>query len=54
MKRLILALGILLAVMTVAYGYTVTRRERQYRQLVAEGDISLVRGDLGKAVTIFE
>ena len=53
MKRLILALGILLAVMTVAYGYTVTRRERQYRQLVAEGDIALVRGDLGKAVAIF-
>lgn len=53
MKRLILAVGVLFAALTVAYGYSVTRRERQYRQLVVGGDAALVRGDAGKAVGIF-
>jgi tetratricopeptide (TPR) repeat protein len=48
-----LALAVLLAALTVAYGYTVTSRERQYRHLVAEGDLALGRGDTLKAVSAF-
>jgi tetratricopeptide (TPR) repeat protein len=52
-KRAILAAVLLLAAITVAYGYTVTRRERVYRQLVVQGEYALVRGDTFTAVSTF-
>jgi len=52
-KRAILAAVLLLAAITVVYGYTVTRRERVYRQLVFQGEYALVRGDTFTAVSTF-
>jgi tetratricopeptide (TPR) repeat protein len=51
-KKVALAV-LLLAGLTIAYGYTVTRRERLYRQLVVQGDLALARGDTFSAVSSF-
>ena len=53
MKRAILAATLLLALLIVAYAYTVTRREHVYRQLVVQGDLALARGDGFSAVAAF-
>jgi tetratricopeptide (TPR) repeat protein len=52
-RRAILASLLLLIGLIVAYGYAVTRQERLYRQLVAEGDAALARGDAYTAVQAF-
>ena len=36
-------LAVLVAI--VLYGYTMTRREREYRRAVLQGELSLARGD---------
>jgi tetratricopeptide (TPR) repeat protein len=52
--RRVLLVGLLLLVgFTVTYGYIVTRQERVFRQLVAEGDAAMVRGDADRAVEVF-
>ena len=53
MKRTIGAAVVLLAVVVVAYAYSVTRRERLYRQLIVQGDNALVRGDSFSALSAF-
>jgi tetratricopeptide (TPR) repeat protein len=47
--------GILLLVLTGAavYGYTLTERERTYRQLIADGDAALSRDDAEAAIGAF-
>ena len=44
---------VLLILMILGYGYAVTRRERVYRQLVAQGDVALAAGDAAAAVAAF-
>ena len=53
MKRGIAAVALLLAVLAVVYGYTMTRRERLYRQHVVRGDYALARGDTFAAMSAF-
>jgi tetratricopeptide (TPR) repeat protein len=52
-KRALLALTALLLCAAVGYAYTVTRRERQYARLVADGDYAMARGDTFAAVSSF-
>jgi tetratricopeptide (TPR) repeat protein len=52
-KRAIGALFVLLAVTVAAHAYSVTRRERLYRQLVTQGDQALARGDTFAALSAF-
>jgi len=52
-KKALLALVLLAAVWIVVYGYTVTRRERLYRQYVMQGDRETRRGDDFAAVVAF-
>jgi tetratricopeptide (TPR) repeat protein len=53
MRRAILATVLLLAALVLVYGFTVTRRERLYRQLVVQGDYALARGNTFEAVAAF-
>jgi tetratricopeptide (TPR) repeat protein len=53
MKRVLLAFVALVAVVAIAYGYTVTRRERLYRLHVVQGDYASARGDHFSAVGQF-
>jgi tetratricopeptide (TPR) repeat protein len=52
-KKVFLA-GVLLSVsLAAAYGYGVTRREANYRELLLEGDAAAARGDLTAALEAF-
>lgn len=53
MKRVLLAVALLAVAATAIYGYSVTRRERQYRQLVVDGEYATARGDHYAAVSAF-
>lgn len=53
MKRFIAAGLLLLAGVIVTYGFTMTRRERLYRQHVVRGDYALARRDTYTAVSAF-
>jgi tetratricopeptide (TPR) repeat protein len=52
-RRVLLAGLLLLVAFVVAYGYAVTRQERDFRQRLAEGDAALIRGDTEEAVRAF-
>lgn len=52
-KRAFLGGVLLLVVATLVYGLAVTRRERQYRRLVVQGDYALARGQSFEAVDAF-
>jgi tetratricopeptide (TPR) repeat protein len=52
-KRLLLAIVLLLAALAAAYGYTVTRREESHRQLIQRGDEALGRGDTSAGMDAF-
>lgn len=52
-KRAILALFLLLAGLAVAHGFSLTRRERLYRQFIVLGDHAAARGDGFAAVHAF-
>ncbi len=52
-KRTILAVVLVLMGLSVVYGFTVTRRERLYRQLVLHGDSALAQGDTSGAIGLF-
>jgi tetratricopeptide (TPR) repeat protein len=53
MKRAIAGAILLVFTGILVYGFTVTRRERLFRQLVAQGDYALVRGNSFEAVAAF-
>lgn len=53
MKRAILAAALLLATLAVAYGYVVTRRDANYRELLASGDAAAAGGDWVAAIEAF-
>ena len=52
-KRLFLGVVILLVGLGAAYGYAVSRQERDYRQLIARGDAALARDDTAAAIENF-
>jgi tetratricopeptide (TPR) repeat protein len=52
-KRLFLGVVILLVGLGAAYGYTVSRQERDYRQLIARGEAALARDDTAAAIESF-
>jgi tetratricopeptide (TPR) repeat protein len=52
-RRLLLALTLVLITATAVYGYLVTRREREYRQLVLDGDYAMARGNTFAAASAF-
>jgi tetratricopeptide (TPR) repeat protein len=54
MKRALVVVALALAVMTVLYGYTMTRRERMYRRAVLQGELALARGDAFGALSHFD
>ena len=49
-KRLFLGVVILIAGLAAAYGYSVSRQERDYRQLIARGNAALARDDTAAAI----
>lgn len=53
MRRALLVGVVLLAAFVVAYGYALTRQERVFRQLLAQGDTALARGDTYEAIQAF-
>ena len=53
MKRLLLVLLLLAGSLTLAYGYFETRRERNYRQLVDQGEQALGAGNTSAAIEAF-
>lgn len=53
MKRALAALALAALAATIVYGFSVTRRERLYRQLIVQGDAALSRGDGFAAVDAF-
>lgn len=53
MKRLFLAILVLIAGLAAAYGYSVSRQERDYRQLIARGDAALAKDDTPAAIESF-
>ena len=53
MKRLLLAGALLSLTLAAAYGYGVTRREANYRQLLLDGDAAVAREDLTAALEAF-
>lgn len=53
MKRALAAVVLLSAAAAIAYGYSVTRQERLYRQLLLQGDTALARGDAFGGVAAF-
>jgi tetratricopeptide (TPR) repeat protein len=52
-KRLFLGVGILIVGLGAAYGYSVSRQERDYRQLIAKGDAALAKDDTAAAIESF-
>ncbi len=54
MKRAAVVVALALAVITVLYGYSVTRRERLYRRAVLQGELALARGDACGALSHFD
>ncbi len=53
MKRLLFAGALLSITLAAAYGYGVTRREANYRELLLEGDAAAARDDLTAALEAF-
>ena len=53
MKRTLAGLLLLALVSTLVYGYTMTRRERLYRQSILRGELAMGRGDTFTAVSAF-
>ena len=53
MKRTLAGLLLLALVSTLVYGYTMTRRERLYRQSILRGELAMGRGDTFTAVAAF-
>ncbi len=53
MKRTLAGLLLLVALSTLAYGYTMTRRERLYRQSILRGELAMGRGDTFTALAAF-
>jgi tetratricopeptide (TPR) repeat protein len=52
-KRLFLGVVILIVGLGAAYGYSVSRQERDYRQLIARGDAALAKDDTAAAIESF-
>jgi tetratricopeptide (TPR) repeat protein len=52
-KRLFLGVVILIAGLAAAYGYSISRQERDYRQLIARGNTALARDDTAAAIESF-
>jgi tetratricopeptide (TPR) repeat protein len=52
-KRLLAAALLMLTGVAVAYGYSTTRRERTYRQLVDAGEAALARDETAAAIAAF-
>jgi tetratricopeptide (TPR) repeat protein len=52
-KRLFVAIVVLVAGLAAAYGYSVSRQERDYRQLIARGDAALAKDDTPAAIESF-
>jgi tetratricopeptide (TPR) repeat protein len=52
-KRLVAAAGLLAIGLAAIYGYGVTRREADYRELVTQGDAALAQGDMLTAINAF-
>ena len=53
MKRTLAGLLLLVGLSTLAYGYTMTRRERLYRQSILRGELAMGRGDTFTALSAF-
>lgn len=53
MKRALAGLLLLVGLSTLAYGYTMTRRERLYRQSILRGELAMGRGDTFTALSAF-
>ena len=53
MRRTLAALIAALVLITVVYGYTMTRRERLYRQNIIDGELAMGRGDTFAALSAF-
>ena len=53
MKRTLAGLLLLAAISTLVYGYTMTRRERLYRQNILRGELAMGRGDTFTALSAF-
>ena len=53
MKRLLLVLLLLAGSLTAAYGYSETRRERNYRRLIDQGELALAAGNTSAAIEAF-
>ncbi len=53
MKRVLAGLVLLGLSAAGGYGYTLSERERTYRQLVADGDAALARDDMSAAIEAF-
>jgi tetratricopeptide (TPR) repeat protein len=53
MKRTLAGLLLLALLSTLVYGYTMTRRERLYRQSILRGELAMGRGDTFTAVAAF-
>ena len=53
MKRLVLAVVLLGAVLAAGYGYTVTRRDQSYRHFIERGDEALAANDTSTAIEAF-
>jgi tetratricopeptide (TPR) repeat protein len=53
MRRTLAALLGLLVLVAAAYGYTMTRHERLYRQNIVEGELAMGRGDTFAALSAF-
>ena len=53
MKRVLAGLFLLGLSAAGVYGYTLSERERTYRQLIADGDAALARDNTGAAIEAF-
>jgi tetratricopeptide (TPR) repeat protein len=53
MKRTLAGLLLLALLSTLVYGYTMTRRERLYRQSILRGELAMGRGDTFTALSAF-
>jgi tetratricopeptide (TPR) repeat protein len=52
-KRAIAVVLVLSASLAIAYGYVVTRREADHRELIQRGDAAMAAGDLSTAIEAF-
>ena len=53
MKRLLLVLLLLAGSLAAAYGFFETRRERNYRRLIDQGEVALAAGNTSAAIEAF-